>query len=131
VARFEPGAGAEELRTEVYFCHQNQNAKNIGNFMTQLKPYNIDTHLKGTIISEILPLLGEFITSARCAPGRGVQGCKLSGIYRNSGISPCFFQCGGGSRFIKKKLKKINEKKIDPPVSFLPPYKAIICLQMP
>jgi hypothetical protein len=25
------------LRTEVYFCHQNQNAKNIGNFATLLK----------------------------------------------------------------------------------------------
>jgi hypothetical protein len=35
------------LRTEVYFCHQNQNAKNIGNFTTLLKPHNIGTHLKG------------------------------------------------------------------------------------
>jgi hypothetical protein len=51
---------------EVYFCHQNQNAKNIGNFTTLLKPHNIGTHMKGedkltdgTIISEILPLWGE------------------------------------------------------------------------
>jgi hypothetical protein len=35
------------LRSEVYFCHQNQNAKNIGNLMTLLKPHNIGTHLKG------------------------------------------------------------------------------------
>jgi hypothetical protein len=28
---------------EVYFCHQNQN----GNLMTQLKPHNIGTQLKG------------------------------------------------------------------------------------
>jgi hypothetical protein len=35
------------LRTEVYICHQNQNAKNIGNFTTLLKPHNIGTHLKG------------------------------------------------------------------------------------
>jgi hypothetical protein len=27
------------LRTEVYFYHQNQNAKNIGNFTTLLKPH--------------------------------------------------------------------------------------------
>jgi hypothetical protein len=27
------------LRTEVYFCHQNQNAKNIGNFMTICSSY--------------------------------------------------------------------------------------------
>jgi hypothetical protein len=37
------------------------NAKNIGNFMTLLKPRNIGTHLKGIetsfIIFEILPLL--------------------------------------------------------------------------
>jgi hypothetical protein len=37
------------LRTEVYFCHQNQNAKNIGNLMTLLKPHNIGTHLKGIV----------------------------------------------------------------------------------
>jgi hypothetical protein len=35
------------IRTEVYFCPQNQNAKNIGNFTTLLKPHNIGTHLKG------------------------------------------------------------------------------------
>jgi hypothetical protein len=29
------------------FCHQNQNAKNIGYFTTLLKPHNIGTHLKG------------------------------------------------------------------------------------
>jgi hypothetical protein len=34
------------LWTEVYFCHQNQNAKNIGILMTILKPHNIGTHLK-------------------------------------------------------------------------------------
>jgi hypothetical protein len=45
------------LRTEVYFCHQNQNENNIGNFTTSLKAHNIGTHLK--IIFEILPLLGE------------------------------------------------------------------------
>jgi hypothetical protein len=33
--------------TEVYFCHHNQNAKNIGNLTTLLKPHNIGTHLKG------------------------------------------------------------------------------------
>jgi hypothetical protein len=58
------------LKTEVDFCHQNQNVKNIGNFTTLLKPHNIGTHLTmferfwdklsgGTIIFEILPLLGE------------------------------------------------------------------------
>jgi hypothetical protein len=31
------------LRTGVYFCHQNQNAKNIGNFTTVLKPHNSNT----------------------------------------------------------------------------------------
>jgi hypothetical protein len=30
----------------VYFCHANQNAKNIANFTTLLKPLNIGTHLK-------------------------------------------------------------------------------------
>jgi hypothetical protein len=35
------------LRTEVYFCHQNQNEKYIGDFTTLLKPHNIGTHLKG------------------------------------------------------------------------------------
>jgi hypothetical protein len=39
------------LRTEVYFCHQNQNAKNIGKFMTVLKPHNIGTHLEGIEMS--------------------------------------------------------------------------------
>jgi hypothetical protein len=45
--------------------HQNQNWKHIGNLTTLLKPHNIGTHLKGivlsggTIIFEILPLLGE------------------------------------------------------------------------
>jgi hypothetical protein len=34
------------FRTEVYFCHQNQIPKNIGNFTTPLKPHNIGTHLK-------------------------------------------------------------------------------------
>jgi hypothetical protein len=42
---------------EAYFCHQNQNAKNIGNFMTLLKPYNIGTHLKGIETSfQMVPL---------------------------------------------------------------------------
>jgi hypothetical protein len=31
----------------MYVCHQNQNAKNIDNFTTLLKPRNIGTHLKG------------------------------------------------------------------------------------
>jgi hypothetical protein len=35
------------LRMEVYFCHQNQNTKNIVNFTTRLTPHNIGTHLKG------------------------------------------------------------------------------------
>jgi hypothetical protein len=35
------------LRMEVYFCYQNPNAKNIGNFTIPLKPHNIGTHLKG------------------------------------------------------------------------------------
>jgi hypothetical protein len=35
------------LRTEVYFCHQNQNAKKIGKFTTLLKAHNIGAHLKG------------------------------------------------------------------------------------
>jgi hypothetical protein len=55
--------------SEVYFCHQYQNAKDIGNFTTLLKPHNIGTHLKGwnmlsggTIIFEILPLFGGYIT---------------------------------------------------------------------
>jgi hypothetical protein len=34
-------------RMEVYLCHQTQNAKNIGNFMTLFKPHNIGIHLKG------------------------------------------------------------------------------------
>jgi hypothetical protein len=45
------------LRTEVYFCHQNQNAKNIGKFTTLLKPHNIGTHLKGIETSfQVVPL---------------------------------------------------------------------------
>jgi hypothetical protein len=32
--------------------------------------------------------------SVLCNSTGNRQGCKLSGIYRNSGISPCFFQCG-------------------------------------
>jgi hypothetical protein len=35
------------LRMKVYFYHHNQNAKNICNFTTLLKPHNIGTHLKG------------------------------------------------------------------------------------
>jgi hypothetical protein len=49
------------LRTEVYFCHQNQNAKNIGNFTTLLKPHNIGTHLKDTETSfQVVPLFFKF-----------------------------------------------------------------------
>jgi hypothetical protein len=45
------------LRTEVYFCHQNQNAKNIGNITTPLKPHNVGTHLKGIETSfHVVPL---------------------------------------------------------------------------
>jgi hypothetical protein len=57
------------LRMEVYFCHQNQNAKNIGNFTPLLKPHNIwyrysferywDKLSGGAIIFEILPPLGK------------------------------------------------------------------------
>jgi hypothetical protein len=35
----------------LYFCHQNQNAKNIGNVTTPLKLHNIGTHLKGIEMS--------------------------------------------------------------------------------
>jgi hypothetical protein len=42
---------------EVYFRHQNQNAKNIGYFTTLLKPHNIGTHLKGIETSfQVVPL---------------------------------------------------------------------------
>jgi hypothetical protein len=45
------------LGTEVYFCHQNQNAKNLGNFTTLLKHHNIGTHLKGIETSfQVVPL---------------------------------------------------------------------------
>jgi hypothetical protein len=45
------------LRTEVYFCRQNQNAKNIGNFTTSLKPHNIGIRLKGIETSfQVVPL---------------------------------------------------------------------------
>jgi hypothetical protein len=45
------------IRVEVYFCHQNQNAKNIGNFTTLLKPHNIGTNLKGIETSfQVIPL---------------------------------------------------------------------------
>jgi hypothetical protein len=43
--------------TEVYFYHQNQNAENIGNFTTLLKPHNIGIHLKGMETSfQVVPL---------------------------------------------------------------------------
>jgi hypothetical protein len=43
--------------TEVSFCHQNQNVKNIGSFTTLLKPHNIGTHLKGIEPSlQVVPL---------------------------------------------------------------------------
>jgi hypothetical protein len=56
------------LMTEVFFCHQNQNAINIGYFTTPLKPHSIGTHMKGIetrfqvvpLFFEILPLLGEW-----------------------------------------------------------------------
>jgi hypothetical protein len=39
---------------------QDQNAKNIGNFATLLKPHNIGTHLKSIETSfQVVPLLGE------------------------------------------------------------------------
>jgi hypothetical protein len=39
------------------FCHQNRNAKNIGNFTTLLKPHNIGIHLKGIETSfQVVPL---------------------------------------------------------------------------
>jgi hypothetical protein len=45
------------LRTEVFLCHQNQSAKNIGNFTTLLKPHNIGTHFKGIETSfQVVPL---------------------------------------------------------------------------
>jgi hypothetical protein len=45
------------LRAEVYICHQNQNAKYIGNFATLLKPHNIGTHLNGIETSfQVVPL---------------------------------------------------------------------------
>jgi hypothetical protein len=45
------------LRPEVYFCHQNQNAKNIGNFSTLLEPHNIGTRLKGIETNfQVVPL---------------------------------------------------------------------------
>jgi hypothetical protein len=51
------------LRMEVYFCHQNQNAKNIGNFTTLLKPIKLVLVLRHAFrwyyYFKILPLLGE------------------------------------------------------------------------
>jgi hypothetical protein len=46
------------LWIKVYICHQDQNAKNIGNFTTLLKPHNnIGTHLKGIETSfQVVPL---------------------------------------------------------------------------
>jgi hypothetical protein len=44
-------------RMKVYFCHQNQNGKNIGNLTTLLKPRNIGIHLKGIETSfQVVPL---------------------------------------------------------------------------
>jgi hypothetical protein len=51
---------------EVYFCHQNQNANNIGDLMTLLKPHSIGTHLKGletSFIFEIIPLFSSPLVS--------------------------------------------------------------------
>jgi hypothetical protein len=51
-----PKSPLNPSRMEV-FCHQNQNAKNIGNFTTRLKPHNIGTHLKGIETSfQLVPL---------------------------------------------------------------------------
>jgi hypothetical protein len=45
------------LRTGVYFFHQNENAKNIGNLFTLLKSHNIGTHLKGIETTfQVVPL---------------------------------------------------------------------------
>jgi hypothetical protein len=47
----------------VYFWHQNQNAKNIDNFKTLLKPHNVGTRLKCIETSfQVVPL---FLTSFR------------------------------------------------------------------
>jgi hypothetical protein len=44
--------------TEVYFCHQNQNAQTIGILTTLLEAHNIGTHLKGIETSfQVIPLL--------------------------------------------------------------------------
>jgi hypothetical protein len=51
------------LRTEVYFCQPKKirMQKNIGNFTTLLKPYNIGTHLKGIETSfQVVPLFCHF-----------------------------------------------------------------------
>jgi hypothetical protein len=42
-----------------------------------------------SVVIQVLVTTATHFTKT-CSP----QGCKLSGIYRNSGISPCFFQCG-------------------------------------
>jgi hypothetical protein len=48
--RFEPETSRSDI-SKVYFCHQNQNAKILGNFRYKLSG--------GTIIFDILPYLGE------------------------------------------------------------------------
>jgi hypothetical protein len=60
ISGIEDNEGITPLRTEVYICHQN--AKNIGNFMTLLKPHNIGTHLKGIETSfQVVPLFFEIL----------------------------------------------------------------------
>jgi hypothetical protein len=51
-------------RMEVYFCHQNQNAKNIGNFTTLFETqYNSGTRLKGQGIETSLQVVPLFLKS--------------------------------------------------------------------
>jgi hypothetical protein len=57
VSWYLPWPSLNPLRTEVYFCPQNKNAYNIGNFTTLLKPHNIGAHLKGIETSfQLVPL---------------------------------------------------------------------------
>jgi hypothetical protein len=83
------------LKTEVYFCHQNQNAKNIGNFTTPLKPHNIGTHLKGIGTSFQVVLLffnlsidGQVISLFEISQNtfslslKGLENCKHYIIYK-------------------------------------------------
>jgi hypothetical protein len=58
--------GVNPLRTVVYICHQNQSAKNIGNFMIIETPqhrYSFERYWDklsgGTIVFYVLQLLGK------------------------------------------------------------------------